>query len=61
MEVFPKLVWLDLRNNQLISLGGVAEDKQEELENKSSEIQGRKLDKHVRIKVINPVDCSYGF
>ena len=59
LEVFPKLVWLDLRNNQLISLGGVAEDKQEELENKSSEIQGRKLDKHVRIKVIIPAD-SYG-
>lgn len=54
LEVFPKLVWLDLRNNQLISLGGVAEDKQEELENKSSEIQGRKLDKHVRIKMRVP-------
>ena len=61
LEVFPKLVWLDLRNNQLISLGGVAEDKQEELENKSSEIQGRKLDKHVRIKVTIPAECSYGF
>ena len=45
LEVFPSLVWLDLRNNQIKSLGG------NEIDFDTPPLSGCKADKHLKIQV----------